>query len=444
MTRPNRFAVGVLLALLVVLASGSSVLAQQHVPTGARAHQGDSGALITPNRDGANAQLVSADGQPVGFSGYIKDTETGLYYARARYYDPATARFITEDPEAGKDMVPPSLHRYLYAYANPTVYVDPTGRESSCFSSGPANNGVLVGCGLSPNTPEIERQTDVAFAGLVTTVLAVPLAIESASVGAAAWTATRVFGWRWGLATATTQGAPVAEAVIGTAAAITSGAQLPPTPVTPLIAMRPPSAAASIEATEASTALKSLPGPSSSILARQSSDVPLAAPAAVVESMPLQVSSLPRPVNTGIHGVTEDMLQRSTPSTLSATQPYQACFGAACNNNYKATFFAANPETKGKVVVHHAVEQQTLKRQPDVVTESEIHSLENLRGIPNELNSDIHLSKIRIEWNEFYRRNPNATKQELLDKATEIDLKYGRQFNPPVGPAPPPESGSTP
>ena len=83
--------------------------------------------------------------------------------------------------------------------------------------------------------------------------------------------------------------------------------------------------------------------------------------------------------------------------------------------------------------MHHAVEQQALKRYPGVVSESEIHSLENLRGIPNELNSDLHLSQIRREWNQFYRQTPNPTQDMLLQKATEIDVKFGAQFNPPVG-----------
>jgi len=61
-----------------------------------------------------------------------------------------------------------------------------------------------------------------------------------------------------------------------------------------------------------------------------------------------------------------------------------------------------------------------------------MHSLENLRGIPKEINSEIHLSKIRKEWNKFYRQNPNPTKQQLLDKATEIDDMFGTEFNPPV------------
>jgi pyruvate-formate lyase-activating enzyme len=72
-----------------------------------------------------------------------------------------------------------------------------------------------------------------------------------------------------------------------------------------------------------------------------------------------------------------------------------------------------------------------------VVTEAEIHSLENLRGIPNEINSDVHLSQIRIEWNRFYRpyvaSGTAPTPEQLLQKATEIDAKFGAQFKPPVG-----------
>ncbi|HVJ63329.1 MAG TPA: RHS repeat-associated core domain-containing protein [Tahibacter sp.] len=92
------------------------------------AQQGIGGQTTEPPRDGAYAALPATDEQPIGFTGYYKDGESGLYYARARYYDPAVARFTTEDPEAGNDMTPPSLHRYLYAYGNPTALVDPTGR----------------------------------------------------------------------------------------------------------------------------------------------------------------------------------------------------------------------------------------------------------------------------------------------------------------------------
>jgi hypothetical protein len=38
--------------------------------------------------------------------------------------------------------------------------------------------------------------------------------------------------------------------------------------------------------------------------------------------------------------------------------------------------------------VHHAVEQQALRRYPGLITDAEMNSLENLRGIPKNINSD--------------------------------------------------------
>jgi hypothetical protein len=114
-----------------------------------------------------------------------------------------------------------------------------------------------------------------------------------------------------------------------------------------------------------------------------------------------------------------------------------ATLGKAVSTDYRATFFAANPELEGQVVVHHAVEQQVLTRYPGVVSETEIHSLENLRGIPNAINGEVHLSQIRIEWNSFYRpfeaSGTAPSQAQLLHKATEIHAKYGSRFMPPVG-----------
>ena len=88
-------------------------------------------ALLALAAGPGHAQLLlpNADHQAIGFTGYVKDTESDLYYAKGRYYDPRVGRFLTEDPEPGNAMQPPSLHRYLYAYANPTRYVDPDGRR---------------------------------------------------------------------------------------------------------------------------------------------------------------------------------------------------------------------------------------------------------------------------------------------------------------------------
>ena len=58
------------------------------------------------------------------------DESTGLYYLRARYMDTSTGRFISQDSYAGSIFDPISLHKYLYANANPVMYSDPSGYAS--------------------------------------------------------------------------------------------------------------------------------------------------------------------------------------------------------------------------------------------------------------------------------------------------------------------------
>ena len=70
---------------------------------------------------------VGASFNRFGFTGHEVDTETGLMYFKARFYDPETGRFLSQDAYQGTQDNPPSLHRYLYAYGNPTYYTDPTG-----------------------------------------------------------------------------------------------------------------------------------------------------------------------------------------------------------------------------------------------------------------------------------------------------------------------------
>lgn len=111
----------------------------------------------------------------------------------------------------------------------------------------------------------------------------------------------------------------------------------------------------------------------------------------------------------------------------------EASVGSATSHSYKKTFFDEHPHLKGKVVVHHAIEQQVLKRYPNLFSADEIHSLENLRGIPKgDINSKVHLSAIRIEWNKFYNDNPNPTRQEVLDHVSKVDDRLGNWFNPRV------------
>jgi RHS repeat-associated protein len=57
------------------------------------------------------------------------DPNLELYYLRARYYNPATGRFLSRDPESGKALDPKTLHKYLYAGGDPVNAKDPTGKD---------------------------------------------------------------------------------------------------------------------------------------------------------------------------------------------------------------------------------------------------------------------------------------------------------------------------
>jgi len=55
-------------------------------------------------------------------SAKVLDSESGLYYLRARYYDPATAQFMSRDPAVATTMAP-----YSYAAGDPLDATDPSG-----------------------------------------------------------------------------------------------------------------------------------------------------------------------------------------------------------------------------------------------------------------------------------------------------------------------------
>jgi len=55
------------------------------------------------------------------------DDTVGLIYLRARYYDPATGRFLSKDPAGGKLSSPVTQNKYTYAGNNPVNAGDPTG-----------------------------------------------------------------------------------------------------------------------------------------------------------------------------------------------------------------------------------------------------------------------------------------------------------------------------
>ncbi len=67
---------------------------------------------------------------PYKFNGKELDEETGLYYYGARYYDPKISLWLSVDPLAGEY---PGMSPYVYTYANPLKFIDPTGMEGEAW-----------------------------------------------------------------------------------------------------------------------------------------------------------------------------------------------------------------------------------------------------------------------------------------------------------------------
>jgi RHS repeat-associated protein len=120
-----------------------------------------SGAIVgTYTYDSFGNQTTSTGTvvNPFRYTGREFDTETGNYFYRARYYDPTTGRFLSEDP----DGFAAGINFYPYAENNPLRFRDPSGRNPAialpwlapagegvlaviCFGSGACETVVVVG-----------------------------------------------------------------------------------------------------------------------------------------------------------------------------------------------------------------------------------------------------------------------------------------------------------
>jgi len=81
---------------------------------------------------------------PYKYTAREYDTETGLYYYRARYYDETIGRFISEDPLGFLGDGP---NFYLYARNQPTNLADPLGLSSLVYDGSAGTLTVLDGNG---------------------------------------------------------------------------------------------------------------------------------------------------------------------------------------------------------------------------------------------------------------------------------------------------------
>lgn len=90
------------------------------------------GKVIKIDDDSGNSIILDRfiDNQ-FAYTGREYDTESGMYYYRARYFDPTIGRFLQQDPDPGKVEKPISfVNKYIYADNSPIMMRDPSGRSS--------------------------------------------------------------------------------------------------------------------------------------------------------------------------------------------------------------------------------------------------------------------------------------------------------------------------
>lgn len=107
--------------------------------------------------------------QPFRYMGEQRDSESGFYDLRARYYAPTLGRFLGRDRWAGIRTAPMALNREIYASDNPLRWTDPSGLVTigGCFS-GAAGAGLYVGfsvCLSGASNGDVGVQASVTVGG---------------------------------------------------------------------------------------------------------------------------------------------------------------------------------------------------------------------------------------------------------------------------------------
>ncbi len=109
------------------LASGTVDYYLSDAQGSTRALLSSSGAVAATFSYDAYGNLSSTSGAastPLLYDGQYQDSTTGLYYLRARWYDPATSVFMSVDP-----MVSSTGQPFVYAGDNPVNSSDPSGTD---------------------------------------------------------------------------------------------------------------------------------------------------------------------------------------------------------------------------------------------------------------------------------------------------------------------------
>ena len=91
---------------------------------------------------GAERNRTGSSSQSFTYTGEQSDSESGLLFLRARYYDPQTGKFTSADPYPLSSGLTQSINRYTYVKNNPITNIDPSGEV---VILAPALIGGLIG-----------------------------------------------------------------------------------------------------------------------------------------------------------------------------------------------------------------------------------------------------------------------------------------------------------
>ena len=94
-----------------------------------------SGAMVETRSYDVFGNLETGTHSGYAFTGREWDAETGLYYYRARYYDPKIGRFISEDPIG----LAGGINAYTYVANRPSVFTDPSGLKLTSVTPYPVD-----------------------------------------------------------------------------------------------------------------------------------------------------------------------------------------------------------------------------------------------------------------------------------------------------------------
>jgi RHS repeat-associated protein len=145
---------------------------------------------------GVATRSSGTSANPLRYTGQYLDNATGLYYLRARYYEPSLGRFLQRDTIVPDLYNSQAINRYSFALNNPVKYVDPDGHWVQIVIGAAAGGIIAYGVQVVGNVQDggfsTQAFTNVSWqqvgAGVVaggvgTATFAASLAVAGAATG---------------------------------------------------------------------------------------------------------------------------------------------------------------------------------------------------------------------------------------------------------------------